>query len=45
MDLIQEESLSLEPLDEILESMPKAGFGELITILQKIQRECAFQRS
>ncbi len=37
MDLIQEDSLSLEPLDEILESMPNAGFGELIPILQKIQ--------
>jgi NADH-quinone oxidoreductase subunit E len=30
-------SLSLEPLDKILESMPNAGFGELIPILQKIQ--------
>jgi NADH-quinone oxidoreductase subunit E len=30
-------SLSLEPLDKILESMPNAGFSELIPILQKIQ--------
>ncbi len=37
MDLIKEDSLSLEPLDEILASMPNAGFGELIPILQKIQ--------
>ncbi len=37
MNLIQEDSLSLEPLDKILESMPNAGFGELIPILQKIQ--------
>jgi NADH-quinone oxidoreductase subunit E len=37
MDLIQEESLSLEPLDEILESIPNAGDCELIPILQKIQ--------
>jgi hypothetical protein len=45
MDLIQEESFSPEPLDEILESMPKAGDCDLIPILQKIQRECAFQGS
>lgn len=37
MDLIKEDSLSLEPLDKILESMPNAGFGDLIPILQKIQ--------
>ena len=37
MDTIQEETLSLEPLDEILESMPKAGDCDLIPILQKIQ--------
>jgi NADH-quinone oxidoreductase subunit E len=37
MDLIKEGSLGLEPLDEILASMPNAGFGELIPILQKIQ--------
>ncbi len=37
MDLSKECSLSLEPLDKILASMPDAGFGELIPILQKIQ--------
>jgi len=37
MDLCKESSLSLEPLDKILASMPNAGFGELIPILQKIQ--------
>ena len=37
MDLTKEDSLSLEPLDKILASMPNAGFGELIPILQKIQ--------
>ena len=37
MDLSEEGSLSLEPLDKILASMPDAGFGELIPILQKIQ--------
>ena len=37
MELIKEDSLSLEPLDKILSSMPGAGFGELIPILQKIQ--------
>ena len=29
--------MSLEPLDKILTSMPNAGFGDLIPILQKIQ--------
>ncbi len=42
MDLIQEDSLSLEPLDGILESMPNAGFGELIPILQKIQESYGY---
>ena len=37
MDLSKGGSLSLEPLDKILTSMPNAGFGELIPILQKIQ--------
>ena len=37
MDTIQEETLSLEPLDEILESMPNASDCDLIPILQKIQ--------
>ena len=37
MDMIQEETLSLEPLDEILESMPNADDCDLIPILQKIQ--------
>jgi NADH-quinone oxidoreductase subunit E len=37
MNLIQEDSLSLEPLDKILESMPNADDCELIPILQKIQ--------
>jgi len=37
MDLSKERSLSLEPLDKILASMPNAGFGDLIPILQKIQ--------
>ena len=37
MELTKEDSLSLEPLDKILSSMPGAGFGELIPILQKIQ--------
>jgi len=37
MDLIQEDSLSLEPLGEILESIPNAGNCDLIPILQKIQ--------
>jgi NADH:ubiquinone oxidoreductase subunit E len=37
MDLVKEDSLRLEPLDNILESMPNAGFGDLIPILQKIQ--------
>ena len=36
MDL-REGSLGLEPLDEILSSMPNAGDSELIPILQKIQ--------
>lgn len=36
MDL-KEGSLGLEPLDEILSSMPNAGDSELIPILQKIQ--------
>lgn len=39
MDVIQEETLSPEPLDEILESMPNAGFGVLIAILQIVQEE------
>lgn len=37
MDLSKEGPLSLEPLDKILTSMPNAGFGDLIPILQKIQ--------
>jgi NADH-quinone oxidoreductase subunit E len=37
MDVGKEDSLSLEPLDQILTSMPNAGSGELIPILQKIQ--------
>jgi NADH-quinone oxidoreductase subunit E len=37
MNVIQEEISSLEPLDEILESMPNAGDCDLIPILQKIQ--------
>lgn len=37
MELSQEESLSLEALEKILASMPGAGFGELIPLLQKIQ--------
>ena len=37
MDLSKEGPLSLEPLDKILASMPDAGFGDLIPILQKIQ--------
>jgi NADH-quinone oxidoreductase subunit E len=37
MELIKSDSLSLEPLDKILASMPEAGFGELIPLLQKIQ--------
>ncbi len=45
MDLSKEGPLSVEPLDKILTSMPNAGFGDLIPILQKIQRECALQRS
>jgi hypothetical protein len=40
MDLIKEDSLSLEPLDKILVLMPNAGFGDLIAILQKIQGTC-----
>jgi NADH:ubiquinone oxidoreductase subunit E len=37
MDLSKGASLSLEPLDKILASIPNAAFGELIPILQKIQ--------
>ena len=37
MDVGKADSLSLEPLDQILTSMPNAGSGELIPILQKIQ--------
>jgi NADH:ubiquinone oxidoreductase subunit E len=37
MELSVEDSLSLEALDKILASMPGAGFGELIPLLQKIQ--------
>lgn len=37
-------SLSLEPLDKILESILSAGFGELIPVLRKIQKEYALQR-
>lgn len=37
MDLMQEDSLSLEPLEKILASFPDAGDCELIPILQKIQ--------
>ena len=37
MELVKEDSLSLEPLDKIFEFLPKAGFGDLIPILQKIQ--------
>jgi NADH-quinone oxidoreductase subunit E len=37
MDLMQEDSLSLEPLEKILVSFPDAGDCELIPILQKIQ--------
>ncbi len=37
MDLSKEGPLSVEPLDKILASMPNAGFGDLIPILQKIQ--------
>jgi len=44
MDL-KEDSLNLEPLEKILSSMPNADDCELIPILQKIQRECALQRS
>ena len=42
MDLIQEETLSLDPLDKILESMPNAGDYELIPILQKIQESYGY---
>jgi len=45
MDLIQEESLSMEPLDKILASIPHAGDCELVPILQKIRRDCALRRS
>ncbi len=37
MDINKKGSLGLEPLDKILASMPNAGFGDLIPILQKIQ--------
>jgi NADH-quinone oxidoreductase subunit E len=37
MNFDREDSLSLEPLDKILASMPNAGFSDLIPILQKIQ--------
>ena len=37
MELNKSDSLSLEPLDKILASMPGAGFGELIPLLQEIQ--------
>ncbi len=37
MDFSKEGSLSMEPLDKILASVPNAGFGDLIPILQKIQ--------
>ena len=40
MDPIKEDSLGLEPLEEILALMPNAGFGELISTLQKIQGTC-----
>ena len=42
MDLSEEGSLSLEPLDKILASMPNAGFGDLIPILQKIQESYGY---
>jgi NADH-quinone oxidoreductase subunit E len=42
MDMIRDETLSLEPLDEILESMPNAGDCELIPILQKIQESYGY---
>jgi NADH-quinone oxidoreductase subunit E len=38
MDLGKEDSLSLEPLDRILASVPQAGSGNLIPILQAIQK-------
>jgi NADH-quinone oxidoreductase subunit E len=38
MDLSKEGSLSLEPLDRILASVPQAGSGNLIPILQAIQK-------
>ena len=38
MDLSKEAPLSLEPLEQILASIPNAAMGDLIPILQKIQQ-------
>ncbi len=38
MDLSKEGSLGLEPLDKVLASRPEAGAGDLIPILQEIQK-------
>ena len=42
MDLSKEVPLSLEPLDQILTSIPNADSGELIPILQKIQQSYGY---
>jgi len=38
MDLSKEGSLSLEPLDKILASMPNAGFGAVSRFAENSQR-------
>ena len=42
MNLTQEDSLSLEPLEKILTSIPNAGDSDLIPILQKIQESYGY---
>jgi NADH-quinone oxidoreductase subunit E len=42
MSLLQKESLSLEPLEKILASLPDACDCELIPILQKIQTDYGY---
>ena len=42
MELSKSDSLSLEPLDKILASMPGAGFGELIPLLQELQESYGY---
>jgi hypothetical protein len=43
MDVIREETLSLEPLDEILASMPNACFDVLIPVSRRFMKKVYFR--